>query len=45
LFFRLAELRAFATHFGSIIGPPFSRDGKLVALGDSSGNLEIWELR
>jgi hypothetical protein len=40
-----AEPRAFATDLGSIKAVAVSRDGKLIALGDSSGNVEVWELR
>jgi WD40 repeat protein len=40
-----AEPRAFATDLGSIKAVAVSNDGKLVALGDSSGNVEVWELR
>lgn len=40
-----AEARAFATDLSSIRSAAVSSDGKLVALGDSSGNVEIWELR
>jgi hypothetical protein len=39
------EARAFATDMTSIKAIAVSQDGKLVALGDSSGNVEIWELR
>jgi tricorn protease-like protein len=39
------EPRAFATDMTSIKAIAVSPDGKLVALGDSSGNVEIWELR
>lgn len=39
------EPRAFATDLGSIRAAAVSRDGKLVALGDSNGSVEIWELR
>jgi len=39
------EPRAFATDMTSIRAIAVSQDGKLVALGDSSGNVEIWELR
>jgi hypothetical protein len=39
------EPRAFATDMTSIKAIAVSQDGKLVALGDSSGNVEIWELR
>jgi len=37
--------RAFATDLTSIRAIAVSRDGKLVALGDSSGAVEVWELR
>ena len=37
--------RAFATDLSSIRAVAVSGDGKLVALGDSSGHVEIWELR
>jgi hypothetical protein len=40
-----AEPRAFATDLGSIKSVAVSRDGKLIALGDSSGTVEVWELR
>ena len=40
-----AEPRAFATDMTSIKAIAISPDGKLVALGDSSGHVEIWELR
>jgi tricorn protease-like protein len=40
-----AEPRAFATDLGSIKAVAVSRDGKLIALGDTSGTVEIWELR
>ena len=39
------QARAFATDMTSIKAIAVSQDGKLVALGDSSGNVEIWELR
>ncbi len=39
------EPRAFATDLSSIKAIAVSQDDKLVALGDSSGNVEIWELR
>jgi hypothetical protein len=39
-----SEARAFATDLSAIHAVAVSRDGKLVALGDSSGNVEIWEL-
>lgn len=41
----LPEPRAFATDLGSIRAIAVSLNGKLVALGDSSGHVEIWELR
>lgn len=40
-----AEPRAFATDMTSIKAIAVSQDGKLVALGDSSGHVEVWELR
>lgn len=39
------DARAFATDMTSIKAIAISQDGKLVALGDSSGTVEIWELR
>jgi hypothetical protein len=39
------EPRGFATDMTSIKAIAVSLDGKLVALGDSSGAVEIWELR
>ena len=39
------EARAFATDMTGIKAIAVSQDGKLVALGDSSGTVEIWELR
>ena len=39
------EARAFATDMTGIKAIAVSQDGKLVALGDSSGLVEIWELR
>ena len=39
------EPRAFATDMTSIKAIAVSQDGKLVALGDSSGHVEVWELR
>jgi hypothetical protein len=39
------EARAFATDMTSIKAIAVSLDGKLVALGDSSGHVEVWELR
>jgi hypothetical protein len=41
----IAEPRAFATDMTGIRAIAVSNDGKLVALGDSSGIVEIWELR
>ena len=40
-----AEPRAFATDMTSIKAIAVSQDGKLVALGDSSGHVEVWEMR
>jgi WD40 repeat protein len=40
-----AEPRAFATDMTSIKAIAVSQDGKLVAVGDSSGHVEVWELR
>jgi hypothetical protein len=40
-----AEPRAFATDMTSIKAIAVSQDGKLLALGDSNGHVEIWELR
>ena len=40
-----AELRAFATDLSGVKAITVSRDGKLVALGDNSGHVEVWELR
>ena len=40
-----AEPRAFATDMTSIKAIAVSLDGKLVALGDSSGTVEVWEMR
>jgi hypothetical protein len=40
-----AEARAFATDMTGIKAIAVSQDGKLIALGDSSGMVEIWELR
>jgi hypothetical protein len=40
-----SEPRAFATDMTSIKAIAVSQDGKLVALGDSSGTVEVWELR
>jgi hypothetical protein len=40
-----SDAHAFATDMTSIKAIAVSQDGKLVALGDSSGNVEIWELR
>ena len=39
------ETRAFATDMTGIKAIAVSQDGKLIALGDSSGMVEIWELR
>jgi len=39
------EPRAFATHHTAIRTVAVSPDGKLLALGDSSGNVSVWELR
>ncbi len=39
------EPRAFATDMTSVKAIAVSPDGKLVALGDSSGTVEVWELR
>jgi hypothetical protein len=39
------EARAFATDMTSIKAIAVSQDSKLVALGDSSGLVEVWELR
>jgi WD40 repeat protein len=39
------EPRVFATDLTGIRAIAVSRDGKLVALGDSEGNVEVWELR
>ncbi|HET8891047.1 MAG TPA: WD40 repeat domain-containing protein [Candidatus Angelobacter sp.] len=39
------EARAFATDMSSIRAVAVSPDGKLIALGDSSGNVEVWEIR
>jgi tricorn protease-like protein len=39
------ETRAFATDMTGIKAIAVSQDGKLVALGDSSGLVEVWELR
>ncbi len=39
------DARAFATDMTSIKAVAVSQDGKLVALGDSSGLVEVWELR
>jgi WD40 repeat protein len=40
-----AEPRAFATDLTGIRAIAVSNDGKLVALGDSSGHVEVWELQ
>jgi len=42
---RETEPRAFATHHTAIRAVAVSSDGKLLALGDSSGNVSVWELR
>lgn len=39
------EARAFATDLDSIKAIAVSNDGKLIALADSSGTVEIWELK
>ncbi|HEY2497362.1 MAG TPA: WD40 repeat domain-containing protein [Candidatus Angelobacter sp.] len=39
------ETRVFATDMTSIKAIAVSQDGKLIALGDSSGTVEVWELR
>jgi WD40 repeat protein len=39
------EARAFATDMTGVKAIAVSQDGKLIALGDSSGMVEIWELR
>lgn len=39
------EPRAFATDYTSIKAVAVSADGKLLALGDSSGDVSVWELR
>jgi hypothetical protein len=39
------DARAFATDMTSIKAIAVSQDGKWVALGDSSGLVEVWELR
>ena len=36
---------AFATQHTAIRAVAVSPDGKLLALGDSSGNVSVWELR
>jgi len=38
------QTRAFATDLSAIKAVAASRDGKLLALGDSEGHVEIWEL-
>jgi hypothetical protein len=43
--FTTPEARAFATDMTSIKAIAVSQDGKLLALGDSNGHVEIWELR
>lgn len=40
-----AEPRAFATDHSAIHALAVSADGKLLAIGDSSGHVSIWELR
>lgn len=40
-----ADARAFATDLSAIDSIAVSHDGKLLALGDSSGQVEVWELR
>lgn len=40
-----AEPHAFATDLSGVKAIAVSPDGKLVALGDSSGHVEVWELR
>ena len=39
------DARAFATDLSAINAAAVSHDGKLLALGDSSGHVEIWELQ
>ena len=39
------DARAFATDLSAIDSIAVSHDGKLVALGDSSGQVEVWELQ
>jgi hypothetical protein len=39
------EPRAFATGLSGINAIAVSSDGKLIAVGDSTGSVEIWELR
>lgn len=39
------DARPFATDLSAIKSVAVSRDGKFVALGDSSGHVEIWELQ
>lgn len=39
------EPRVFATDMTSIKAIAVSQDGKVIALGDSSGTVEVWELR
>jgi WD40 repeat protein len=39
------QARAFATDLSAINAVAVSRDGKLLALGDSEGHVEIWELQ
>jgi WD40 repeat protein len=43
--FTAPEARAFATDMTSIRAIAVSQDGKLLALGDINGHVEIWELR
>jgi WD40 repeat protein len=43
--FTAPEARAFATDMTTIKAIAVSQDGKLLALGDSNGHVEIWELR
>jgi hypothetical protein len=40
-----ADARAFATDLSTIHAIAVSRDGKLIAFGDSSGNVEVWEIQ
>jgi hypothetical protein len=39
------QARAFATDLSAIKAVAVSRDGKSIALGDSSGHVEVWELQ